>query len=250
MSTVIFQISRSRFSASTASLVQLRLKERYNEQRDQVTAMATLHLDKLFLDGMHYCYVDEKGEKFFSFNKAEGVDFKVNFKINFEESQLEGLVSQIQTLGDVLAKPSLDENGVSQLRGYQLHIKLIPEAKLGISKKEDDVYGSRLQQKVSPSDIAEVKIVSSKDPEYVNAPDSQTIDGDLLIRSLYEATKKEVEVEQTPESIKASVLSLMSKSKQRGANRQAARASQEVRVDPKSTAKPIVLKEDDDEQPE
>lgn len=256
MSTIIFQISKYVVASSPEGVVtkeQLRLKERYNDSRDQVTAMATLHMlgETPWLKGMHYCFVDENGERFFSFNKAEGVDFKTDFAVNFNEYQLKELRSSLQSLGALVTNPIKDENGVSQLRGYQLHIELLDGVQLGISKFEDPKFGDRLQMKANSNQIKSVKLVKSGEAGYVTAPDQQQVDADILVASIFEATKKEEKPIETKEEAKAAVMSLMSKAQKRGANRQAARGAEQVSPSVKGapSAKIVLADDEDDEQP-
>lgn len=260
MSRIIFQVSRARYAKSTDAagnetkiITQLRLKERYNAQREQVTAMATLHFNQAFLSGMHYCYVDDQGDRYYSWNKEEGVDFKVDFNINFEEKHLSSLMKQVEKMGDKLISPAKDEDGVSMLRGVQLHVVLVPDAELGLNHKEDVKHGDRLQKKVQPYSITTVELVTASDPEYVEAPDTQTLSADLAIQAVYTKTEKSViNKPATKEEAKATILGMMtSRKEKRQSFKQAARDAVVVSPPTISQPAPISLVDDEDEeQPE
>lgn len=260
MSRVVFQVSRARYSVSkdaagnqTKLITQLRLKERYNSQREQVTAMATLHFNQGFLSGMHYCYVDEQGDRYYSWNKQEGVEFKVDFDINFQDYHLTSLLQQVVEMGDKLISPPKDEEGVSMLRGVQLHVLLAPDAELGLNNKGDTKYGDKLQKKVQAHSVIGVKLVTPASPEYVESPDTQTLSADLAIQAVYTKTEEEsVTKPSNKEEAKLAILKVMtSRSEKRQAfkGRQAARGGAAIKPSP--TSKSISLVDDEDEeQPE
>lgn len=249
MSTIVFQVSRYK-----AAKQQLRLKEKYNSLREQVTAMATLHMagEEPWLSGMHYCYIDNQGDKFFSFNKEEGVEFKVDFNINMMASHLTTLHSQLALLGDRIQKPANDDNGVSQLRGIQLHVILHEDAEFSLNMKEDAKFGDRLQKKVQSHSVKEVKIVTASDCAYVQAPDTQTLSADLSIQALYtKSEKEEIRKPANKDEAKLAILSVMSSRK---ANRQEAHRKQAARggaaVRPTSEPSKKISLVDEDDQPE
>lgn len=256
MSRVVFQVSRYAVGRNPQTNVvtkeQLRLKERYNSQREQVTAMATMHMqgEEPWLSGMHYCYIDNVGDQFFSFNKEEGVDFKVDFNINFQPKQLNNLRKQLESLGERITRPAKDEEGVSQLRGIQLHVILTEDAEFGLNMKEDAKFGDRLQKKIQPHFIKEVKLVTASDAEYVQAPDTQVLSADLAIQSLYQAaSKEEVKKPESKDEAKAAILGMMSSRKaKREAFKQAARTSASIK--PPAEASISLSLVDDEDQPE
>lgn len=245
MRKFIFQISKYNSSKS-----QLRLKERYNKSRDTVTTTAMLHLSgNTFLSGMHYAYQDVEGNVTFSFNKSKDVTAKVDVNVNFTPQQLEGLQEQIDNLGTILTRPPVDDDGVSELQGYQLHV-VINDAKLAVTQETSEKYGDKIIYKIKDYQVQAVKIVTAGDESYIEAPGARTVDIDMAMKALYDPTPKhEVFVQPTTvEETKAALLDF-SRARTRGAAREYKKA-QKALLASASTSTQIILVDDDDEQPE
>ncbi len=250
MSKFIFQISKYNSVKAT-----LRCKERYNARRDSVTALATLHLNQhFFLNGMHYAYQDNEGDVTFSFDKKENAkDVKVDVTVNFTSEQLDNLRNQITELGTALTKPLTDDNGVSQLQGYQLHVSIKNGEEISYHHEEDD-FGKKLVYKVLPYQVKSVSIITAGDEAYITAPGAAKIDINLAMKAIYE-TRKEIVVEKPTTVEQASeVLLDFSRARSRGAARKAKKEAKTqannsaavVAETIKSTTNQILLVEDDD----
>jgi hypothetical protein len=263
MSTVIFQVSRF-VPSSKAGYSQLKLKERYNSQRDSVTALATLHMEEAgnpWLSGMHYAFIDDEGSAFYGFDK-EDPDQRVDYNINFSADSLYDLKKQIQALGNKLSNPSKDENGVSELMGVQLHVQIKKGVEVKVSTiepktKAEEKWGTKLKIGISPSEVESVSIVVYGDSTYLDAP-GQRMNVNLLNAALY---KKANVVEAKPTTVEEakSVLAGLTKYGSRKANKEAARSRQAGRgtqaIQPpaepeKVTSRVLVADDEDDDQPE
>ncbi len=216
MAKFIFQISKFNAVKNT-----LRCKERYNSRRDSVTALATLHLGQhFFLNGMHYAYQDSEGDITYSFDKKEAAkDVKVDITANFDTKQLDSLREQIAELGAILTKPITDDNGVSQLQGYQLHL-VIDDSELSYHQEEDD-FGKKLVYKILPYQIKKVFICTASDEAYIAHPGTAKIEADLAIKAIYETRKVEESVKPTTVEEASVVLLDFSRARSRGAARKA-----------------------------
>jgi DNA-directed RNA polymerase subunit F len=261
MTTVIFQVSRFVEKSPKTGYSQLRLKERYNS--DSVTALATLHLQEdsnPWLQGMHYAVVDN-GEAYYGFDK-EDPDQRVDYNINFTTSQLSQLRTQILSLGSKLTSPSKDDNGVSELMGVQLHVKLHEGVEVKIATVEPKTkaaakWGTKFKISVSPAEIELVSLVQYGEPTYLEAPgDRMSIS--LLTQALYKKSKVVQAKPTTVDEVKSVLTNL--KAKARGANRHASNAEKAARqagkaataMTPQEETVKVsrVLVDDEDDQPE
>ena len=262
MTTVIFQVSRFLEKSAKTGYSQLRLKERYNS--DSVTALATLHLQEdsnPWLQGMHYAVVDN-GEAYYGFDK-EDPDQRVDYNINFTSSQITKLKAQIVALGRKLTSPSKDENGVSELMGVQLHVKLHEGVEVKISTVEPKTraaakWGTKFKISVSPAEIESVSIVQYGEVSYLEAPGDR-MNISLLTQALYKKSEIVQVKPTTVDEAKSALANL--KAKSRGTNRAAAKARQAGKAATAMTPPPeeetarvsrvLVDDEDEDEdQPE
>lgn len=254
MAKFIYQVSKFNVSKQ-----QLRLKERYNSARDCVTATATLHLGvNTFLSGMFYAFQDNEGDISFSFNKSEDVQAKVDTDINFKPEQLTDLLAQLTELGTTISKPPTNDDGVSELRGFQLHV-VLNDDELSYYQTTDSKYGDKLVYKIQAHQVKSVKLVTASDEAYIEAPGARKIDINLAMKALYKPTQKCEEFIKvtTVEEAKAQLLDF-SKAKSRGASRKAKK--QEVvqsnvaaTLMSTSTSTSIILvdnEDDDDDMPE
>lgn len=253
MSKFIFQVSK--FNATKNRLF---LKQRYNRAKDAVTAMATLYMDAhYYVSGMHYAYQDNEGDVVYSFDKNEAAkDVKVDVTVNFRPEQLIQLQQQISDAGLALTKPPVDENGVSELMGWQLHV-VISDDDITYVQENDEKWGKKLIYKVQPQQVKRVFLVTAGDEAYIEAPNSSKIDLNLAMKALY--TTREVEVKQKPTTVEEAQTSLLdfSQAKSRGQRRkekkeqkqqettQVEKASQAV-IEAVNTSTQIVLVDDED----
>lgn len=260
MATIIFQVSRFVEKSAKTGYSQLRLKERYNSQRDVVTALATLHLQEdsnPWLQGMHYAVIDN-GEAYYGFDK-EDPDQRVDYNINFATSQLSNLKAQIVALGTKLTAPSKDEHGVSELMGVQLHVKLHEGVEVKVSTVEPKTpaeakWGTKFKISVSPAEIESVSIVQYGELNYLEAPgDRMSIS--LLTQALYKKSEVTQSKPTTVDEAKSALANL--KARSRGANRTAAKASRQAgkaaaAITPPDLAKVsrVLVDDEDEDQPE
>lgn len=258
MTTVIFQVSRFVEKSAKTGYSQLRLKERYNS--DSVTALATLHLQEdsnPWLQGMHYAVVDN-GEAYYGFDK-EDPDQRVDYNINFTSSQVKQLRTQIVALGSKLTSPSKDENGVSELMGVQLHVKLHEGVEVKVSTVEPKTrkWGTKFKISVSPAEIESVSIVQYGEVNYLEAPGDR-MNISLLTQALY---KKSEVVQVKPTNVDEAKSALANlKAKSRGANRTAAKAARQAgkaatAMTPPPQEEPakvsrVLVDDEDEDQPE
>ena len=260
MTTVIFQVSRFLEKSAKTGYSQLRLKERYNS--DSVTALATLHLQEdsnPWLQGMHYAVVDN-GEAYYGFDK-EDPDQRVDYNINFTSSQITKLKAQIVALGRKLTSPSKDENGVSELMGVQLHVKLHEGVEVKISTVEPKTraaakWGTKFKISVSPAEIESVSIVQYGEVSYLEAPGDR-MNISLLTQALYKKSEIVQVKPTTVDEAKSALANL--KAKARGANRAAAKARQAGKAATAMTPPPeeetarvsrVLVDDEDEDQPE
>jgi hypothetical protein len=265
MTTVIFQVSRFVEKSAKTGYSQLRLKERYNSQRDVVTALATLHLQEdsnPWLQGMHYAVIDN-GEAYYGFDK-EDPDQRVDYNINFATSQLSKLKAQIVTLGTKLTAPSKDEHGVSELMGVQLHVKLHEGVEVKVSTVDPKTpaeakWGTKFKISVSPTEIESVNLVQYGEVGYLEAPgDRMSIS--LLTQALYKKSEVVQVKPTTVDEAKSALANL--KAKSRGANRAASNAAKARQAGKAATAitpppqeeaarvSRVLVDDEDEDQPE
>jgi len=255
MSKFIFQVSK--FNASKNRLF---LKQRYNKAKDAVTSLATLYMDaNTYVSGMHYAYIDDDGDTSYSFDKKDEVSVKVDVTINFNPEQLETVKYQLAQAGSILTNPPQDDNGVSELRGWQLHVVIKPNEEITYIKEREEQWGDKLIYKVQPYQVKEVKLVTASEEAYIEAPGASKIDLNMAMQALY-STREKVEVAVKPTTIDEakSVLLDFSKAKSRGERRRQKRegnktvqTSNAADAIQQSTQKvEIVLVDEDEDKPE
>lgn len=261
MATVIFQVSRF-IQKSRGGYPQLRLKERFSKETDKVTANATLHLLEdatSWLKGLHFAIVEDDGEVYYSFDN-EDKDLRIHRQFNFKSHHLTGLRQQISDLGDILTNPPKDDEGVSELRGYQLHIAIksgcdVKYTMVEPKSERDRKWGDKLELSVSPADIVSVKLVQHGEEEYVEAP-GDYMQHSLMTQSLYTKRSTSQPKPTTVDEAKSVIATLRAKS--RGANRTAAKAARQAgkaaaAITPPPQEEPAKVSRvlvDDEDQPE
>lgn len=226
MSKFVFQVSK--FNANKN---RLRCKERFNKAKDTVTAMATLYMDAHhYISGMHYAFQDDEGDVTYSFDKNESAkDIKIDVTINFKSEQLVQLQQQIAEAGTSLTKPPSDENGVSELMGWQLHVIIKHGEEITFTQERDERWGDKLIYKIQPHQVKGVKLVTAGDEAYIEAPNSAKIDLGLAMKALY-TPREPATILNKPNTVEEAQSTLLdfSKAKSRGERRKEKRQSKQV----------------------
>lgn len=163
-SKLVYYISRVREKKAG---LQMRLGEtRFEEATGEIKALATLHFKHGFVSGMPAAFVDGDGNTYWTVNrKGEKMFFSILINIpDVLIEKLEKELKQDDKLMERLKNPPKNQNMVSDLRGYQLHITLHPDAMARFNVIDDDFKTGGEQLSVDPSEIKALEIVT-KDQE-------------------------------------------------------------------------------------
>jgi hypothetical protein len=154
---------------------QLRLGEYGGmSETGYVKSFATYNVKFQFLSGLFAAYENSKGEKFWSRDRAEGAE-EVFFgvTINFSDSQVRLLHSQIEELKEKMSKPPKNEQGRSELKGFQLQVELTPKAMGNLTLAMNDGKGRKAgntflteEFSIPPSGVKKVSIVTQEEDNY------------------------------------------------------------------------------------
>ena len=160
MAKIIYQVVRYRKSNRSNLLT---LNESYNSFKDAVTKKSWLELDHGFSSGLIYALEDGgKLRYFFELDKevlGEGGVLLSN--LNFSQAHMDKLQDQIDLCGDILTRPPMDEDGVSQLKGYQLHVIIKDGEEMRIDQKDNQTCIF-----LEPNQIEDVILVTKGEVAY------------------------------------------------------------------------------------
>lgn len=198
VSTFIFRIARvegvkgkkvDAVDTTCSTPQQLVLGEYFNHKVDKRKGGARLHWGQhFFMKGMFYLFQFADGAYTSSFHKDRLLDSHVDVSINFDEHYINSLLTQLADMGDVLCRPPVDENGVSELQDqYQLHIRVSANAVAEVSEFFANKKGEkdRLTIRIAPRDIVEFKIVSSSDDAFKASAGGTQVQLDVLMEGLF-----------------------------------------------------------------
>ena len=246
MATLVYKLSR--FIPETN---KLRLAEYYKSNaradEDPIKASATLHFDLGFVNGIPLAEVKEDGEKRFFFNRSEEyADEKLMINISLPESILEQLRNKVDD--EKFYNPTANADGVSLLRKWQVHIVLETGAhgsltSLDNEKAQDTGF---LTQYIEESWVKDIKLVSTKDKEYVHVPKQNQVSLETLVDLFTNPTEQEeTKVASSPEEVKEVIEKVLSRAQRRGANRRKDKAAAQVKTVEVATPSITSISEDD-----
>lgn len=167
---LVYYISRSRDRSKVGKGIQLRLGE-YGGMNDmgEVKALATLHTKYAFLSGMPAAYKSETGNTFWTNKEGRNDDTFFSVQVNFSAVQMQEIESKIEEVGETLSKPPKNEQGRSQLRGYQLQVTLTPGAMARFNIVDDNFKVDKEEVIIDPSEVVSVKVVTFQEDGYLRS---------------------------------------------------------------------------------
>jgi hypothetical protein len=183
--SVVFVYKISRFYSKQGKLT---LGEYMNKQ-EEVHAMARMHTEgHFFISGLMMAAVRGEDVSFTFERNPELQDAKVKYQINYNPSLLESLDFS------AFEKVPCDDNGVSSLTGYQLHVELNSGNVIKTQEGAWTVFRT-------VDDAVSILIVKSGDADYVNTGSTMNLSDSLDI--LFKTTQKDKVLtrEQARESI-------------------------------------------------
>lgn len=208
--TIVFKISR--FDAKSNQLLMV---ERYNSRRDTVTSMGRVLFDNNFISGLHLAFINEAGETSFSFDRNSEMEGQYhNFNISLTEEICSKLLAEVKALPQ-LVKPAKNDEGVSTLKGYQLHVKLKSEDLEVYSPSEGNITLS-----VNADNVASVGVVTLNESNYVKTGKSVTMKASQVLAAFGSAREKLAEAPTNIEETQT-FLKTMSRAQRRSAARKA-----------------------------
>lgn len=209
---------------------QLRLGEtRFEEATGEIRALATMHFKHSFINGMPAAFVDENGDTYWTVNR-KGKNMFFSILVNLPEVMIEKFKEGFQKDEKLLEKfmnPPKNQKMISDLRGYQLHISLQPEAMARFNVVDDDYKTGAEQLSIDPSEVLGIEIVT-KDQEAFLRKGVQISMG-AYFRVRCEAEKKSVPktAEETAEYLESLHKSgRVTKDRRKGRNKGAQEAAQ------------------------
>lgn len=214
-SKIVFKISR--FNKKS----QLILTERYNAQKDTVTSMGrVIFNDQNFISGLHLAIIDGEGNTAFSFDK-EAEDIYQSFNISLPRNLADSLQETVKAI-PALAKPSVNDNGVSTLKGYQLHVEVANEDIEVFSPSEGNLTYS-----VKGSQVVSLRVVTQAETDYVRTNSSVKMSLSMITQALHKTSQVAPEAPKTASEAK-DVLTKLSRAGRRASARKAYKASKQL----------------------
>lgn len=196
-SRLVYYVSRLK---ETRKGVQIRLGEyvRKGDDMTDIKALATLHMKHKFLSGMPAAFVTANGT-FWSTDRKEKDQF-IGIQLNFTDAQMLTIEKQLtEGIKAEWMNPPKKDSGVSDLRGYQLHVNLKPGAMARIQMENNDVKMGKENLILEPSEVESITVVTADNDNYAHR--GHQVQFDAFVETFFNSAEENTA--KTPEQVKA-----------------------------------------------
>lgn len=224
---LVYYISRVREKKAG---LQMRLGEtRFEEATGDIKALATMHFKYSFVSGMPAAFVDGEGNTYWTVNR-KGKNMFFSILVNLPEVMSEKLETELKQDEKLLEKfmnPPKNQKMISDLRGYQLHISLQPEAMARFNVVDDDYKTGAEQLSVDPSEVISIDIVTKDQEAFLRKGVQISMDAYFQVRCEAEKNAVPKTAEETREYLESLHKSgRVTKDRRKGRNKGAQEAAE------------------------